>query len=62
MLITRSFRRAQPKTMAEWQTWLLRSNVGTVVAAALWGLTGWLFYGQGSPAQDTGLQDRKSVV
>ncbi len=57
LLITLRFKRAAPTTRAEWQTWLLRSNVGTVVAAALWGLTGWVFYGLG-----TGLQQQTGLI
>jgi two-component system, sensor histidine kinase len=55
MLITLRFQRAQPQSLADWQVWRLRSNVGTVVAAALWGLAGWMFYGQGTGLQQTGL-------
>ena len=53
--IRKAYQRANPQTTAEWKFWRLRSNVGTVVAAALWGLTGWIFYGRGSGLQQTGL-------
>ena len=42
-------------TAADWQRWALRSNIGTLVAASLWGLAAWLFYGQGEGLQQTGL-------
>jgi signal transduction histidine kinase/CheY-like chemotaxis protein len=50
------FRRANPTTREAWLTWRLRSSIGTVVAAAMWGATGWIFYGLGKePQQATGL-------
>ena len=55
-LVIARFRRAVPRTRAQWLAWQLRSNVGTLVAAALWGATGWIFYGLGSEQQQaTGL-------
>jgi two-component system, sensor histidine kinase len=55
LVITR-FRRAAPQTRGEWLAWRLRSNVGTVIAAAMWGATGWIFYGLGNEQQQaTGL-------
>jgi signal transduction histidine kinase len=49
------FKRADPRTLEDWQRWRLYSNLGTVAAGALWGLTGWLFYGRGDASQQTGL-------
>ena len=55
-VVIQRFRRAAPSTRDEWLRWRLRSSAGTVVAAALWGATGWIFYGLGSePQQATGL-------
>lgn len=50
------FRRAEPRTLHDWQRWGRYSAVGTVIAGTLWGATGWAFYGLGSEqAQTTGL-------
>ncbi|MDP9045882.1 MAG: hybrid sensor histidine kinase/response regulator [Pseudomonadota bacterium] len=50
------FRQARPQTRADWLAWRLRSSIGTVVAAAMWGATGWIFYGLGKEQQQaTGL-------
>ncbi|HWI10538.1 MAG TPA: HAMP domain-containing sensor histidine kinase, partial [Burkholderiaceae bacterium] len=55
-VVIQRFRRAAPHTRDEWLRWRQRSSVGTVVAAALWGATGWIFYGLGNePQQATGL-------
>ncbi len=55
-LVIARFRRAAPRTRAQWLAWQLRSNLGTLVAAALWGATGWIFYGLGAEQQQaTGL-------
>jgi signal transduction histidine kinase len=63
MAVTLHFRRSTPTTAAEWQTWRLRSNIGTLVAASLWGLTGWIFYVQGAGgAQQTGLQQTGLII
>ena len=62
ILITRSFWRAKPKTLEQWKIWRLRSNVGTLAAAAMWGATGWLFYGQGAGAQNAALQETGLIV
>ncbi len=54
--VIQRFRRAAPATRAEWLSWRQRSSIGTVVSAALWGATGWIFYGLGSEQQQaTGL-------
>jgi signal transduction histidine kinase len=60
IVIVRNFRRAdraqsESWSMADWQRWCRRSNIGTVVAASLWGLAGWLFYDQGTALEQTGL-------
>ena len=56
LLVIRRFRAASPSTLPEWRRWLLRSNLGTLAAGALWGVTGWIFYGLGSEQpQTTGL-------
>ncbi len=54
--VIQAFRRATPRTRDEWLRWRLRSSLGTVVAASLWGATGWIFYGLGNEQQQaTGL-------
>jgi signal transduction histidine kinase len=59
LAIIRAFTRAAAEspawTLADWRRWSFRSNVGTVIAAALWGLAGWLFYDQGTALEQTGL-------
>ena len=54
-LVWQAFRRARPNTLADWSRWLLRSNIGTLVAGAFWGFTGWAYYVEGSGLQQTGL-------
>ena len=54
-VIWRRFNRARPASEPEWRQWLVRSNIGTIAAAALWGATGWLFYGHSAALQQTGL-------
>ncbi|MES3014116.1 MAG: ATP-binding protein [Pseudomonadota bacterium] len=55
-LVIARFRRAAPRTREQWLAWQMRSNIGTLVAAALWGATGWIFYGLGAEQQQaTGL-------
>ena len=59
LVVIRAFRRAAVQshtwTLVDWRRWSFRSNVGTVIAAALWGAAGWLFYGQGDGLEQTGL-------
>ncbi len=55
LLVLRAFRRAAPSRIEDWQRWLLRSNIGTLVAAAFWGATGWVFYAYSGGLQQTGL-------
>lgn len=52
---TRQFRRAAPRTLADWQRWRAIGNVGTVFSGALWGATAWIFYPHGDPIQQVGL-------
>lgn len=54
-MLWQGFRRATLQTHADWSRWLLRSNIGTLVAGAFWGFTGWAFYVEGSGLQQTGL-------
>ena len=54
-VMARRFSRATRRGTVDWARWQLWSNVGTVCTAALWGLTGWIFYPQGNPVQQTGL-------
>ncbi|CAN5890555.1 hypothetical protein BH11PSE8_BH11PSE8_16640 [soil metagenome] len=51
----RAFKRAHPRTPAACMPWLYRSNTGTLVASAFWGVTGWIFYVFGGNLQQTGL-------
>ena len=53
--VWQQFKRARPATRPEWLRWRLRSNAGSLAAGALWGATGWLFYGHGDGLQLTGL-------
>jgi signal transduction histidine kinase len=58
--VIRAFRRAAADqfhawTLTDWRRWSLRANIGTVVAASLWGLAGWMFYDQGTALEQTGL-------
>jgi signal transduction histidine kinase/CheY-like chemotaxis protein len=55
VVLLRAFRRALPRTAADWQRWLVRSNIGTLAAAAFWGATGWIFYVYSGGLQQTGL-------
>jgi signal transduction histidine kinase len=54
-MVGERFKRSKPQTPADWLRWQLYSNLGTVAAGALWGLTGWIFHGQGNASQQTGL-------
>ena len=62
LFVTLAFRRAAPRTRAQWKRWGLYSNVGTLVAATMWGMTGWLLYGQGVGRIDTGLQQTGLII
>jgi signal transduction histidine kinase len=55
LVVLRAFRRATVDTAADWQRWLVRSNIGTLAAAGFWGATGWVFYGYSGGLQQTGL-------
>ncbi|KNZ32017.1 MAG: histidine kinase [Methylibium sp. NZG] len=54
-IIAQRFKRADPQTESDWLRWRLYSNIGTLVAGLLWGVTGWIFYDRGDSAQQTGL-------
>ena len=45
------YRRATPRNRRDWLRWRFRFNLGTVLAGALMGLTGWSFYPLGGPLQ-----------
>jgi signal transduction histidine kinase len=49
------FRQATPRTRDEWRHWLVLNNSGTVIAASLWGITGWIFYTRAIGIQQTAL-------
>ena len=58
--ITRAYQRAVSAegdgwTSTDWNRWLQRTNIGTVVSASLWGLSGWLFYPRADGIEQTGL-------
>ena len=55
LLLWQAFRRATLRTRADWSRWLLRSNIGTLLAGVFWGFTGWAFYVEGIGLQQTGL-------
>ena len=54
-MVRARFLRQAPRTREDWLRWQLYSNIGTVAAGLLWGLTGWIFYGRGNALQQTGL-------
>ena len=62
LFVTLAFRRAAPRDRADWKRWGHYSNIGTLVAAALWGLTGWVLYGQGVGTVDTGPQQTGLII
>ena len=53
--VTLRFKRAVVQTRADWQHWLVLNNSGTLVAASLWGVTGFIFYTRGMGIQQTAL-------
>ena len=55
MLLWQAFRRATLRSREDWSRWLLRSNIGTLLAGVFWGFTGWAFYVEGIGLQQTGL-------
>jgi signal transduction histidine kinase/CheY-like chemotaxis protein len=57
ILLARAFRRAvrRDAEATAWARWHLRWNVLTLSSGAMWGVTGWVFYGQGDAIQQTGL-------
>lgn len=60
LLTAQRFDRAAPGlaargSWADWRRWGRRANLGTLVGATLWGLTGWVYYGHGTGLQQTGL-------
>jgi signal transduction histidine kinase len=62
LIVAHRYRRAAPQTLAQWRTWCWRSNLGSLSAGALWGLTGWLFYGQGTDPQSMALQQTGLIL
>jgi signal transduction histidine kinase/CheY-like chemotaxis protein len=55
LVLSLRFRRAQPRTLAQWVRWHEAWTAGTLLSGALWGLTAWLFYLSGGGIQQTGL-------
>jgi len=60
IFVIKAFRRAAAAqshawALTDWRRWCLRANIGTIVAASLWGLAGWMFYDQGTALEQTGL-------
>ena len=55
LALWQAFKRATLQTRADWSRWLLRSNIGTLIAGVFWGFTGWAFYAEGIGLQQTGL-------
>ena len=51
----RQFKRANPRTLPDWQRWRLYGNLGTFASGALWGATAWIFYPRGDAIQQVGL-------
>ena len=62
LFVTLAFKRAAPRTREEWKRWGLYSNIGTLVSATMWGVSGWLLYGQGIGTQDTGMQQTGLII
>ena len=50
-----SFRRAEPRSLADWQRWRQLANAGTLCSGAMWGATAWLLYPLGENIQQDGL-------
>jgi two-component system, sensor histidine kinase len=53
--VTLRFKRAVVRTRADWTHWLLLNNTGTLIAASLWGATGFIFYTRAVGIQQTAL-------
>lgn len=51
----RRFKRADPRTLADWQRWRLYGNLGSIASGALWGAAAWIFYPRGDAIQQVGL-------
>jgi len=49
------YRAAVVDGAVDWRAWLLVWNGATLVSGVLWGVTAWLFYGNGTGIQQTGL-------
>jgi signal transduction histidine kinase len=49
------FRRATPRTLADWERWRMLGNIGTLCSGVMWGATAWLFYPLGEGVQQDGL-------
>ena len=62
LLLALRFKRAQPQTLADWQRWRWRANLGSLAAGAMWGVTGWLFYVQGAETGQTGLAQTGLII
>jgi signal transduction histidine kinase/CheY-like chemotaxis protein len=55
LLMLQRYRRALLGGAPAWATWHRLWVVATLVSAALWGATGWIFHGRGDGLQQTGL-------
>ncbi len=57
LLLARAFRRSVRKRgeATRWAHWHRRWNLITLASGSMWGVTGWVFYGEGSGIQQTGL-------
>jgi signal transduction histidine kinase/CheY-like chemotaxis protein len=57
VLLAQAFRRSVRKRGegTRWARWHRRWNLITLASATMWGVTGWVFYGQGTGIQQTGL-------
>jgi signal transduction histidine kinase len=57
VLLAQAFRRSVRKRGegTRWARWHRRWNILTLASATMWGITGWVFYGEGTGIQQTGL-------
>jgi signal transduction histidine kinase len=49
------FRRVPPNSLAQWERWQTRNNVGTLACGALWGMAAGSFYPYGDRIHEIGL-------
>ena len=55
LVMLRGYRRALPSGDMDWRRWHRVWVSATLASGALWGITGWLYYGLGNSLEKTGL-------